>query len=596
MKFKFIHSSLFYKILFVLSLSVLIFISSITYRHIKNLSTSTESVIHSYKLTLELEQIISYLKDAETGIRGYVITRDSTFLTPYNGSRERINNSFINLRKLASNNKEQLQNLNMLYNLFNKRYENFAHTLENNVGFEFHNAKFDKNFILGKVTMDSIRKQINLMIKLENERLVNHNKEYHYQTFLTPIFVIIIIFLTVLLIVLSFIKINNDNKVLKSANENLMFSNESSALAEYLSNNSTWIWNLDTNTRKFSDNYFRILGCEPQSFNPTTENSSKFYHPDDFATIEKTLNKVLETGEFNTFEYRIITKDTNEVRYLKTYGKIIIDNSGQRNLVGTTSDITEQRLANLKIEERNMELERSNQELASFNHVASHDLQEPLRKIQTFISRFSQADKDILSDSGKSYLIKIEDAASRMRILIDDLLMFSRTNKSEKTFTEVSLKEILENVKQELSQVISDFDVTITDNNLPIASVISFQMQQLFTNLIGNSIKYCKENVPPVIAIRSEIVIASDYPKLNLNTKNKFYKITFSDNGMGFDEQHAERIFVLFSRLHSNNSYPGTGIGLTICKKIAENHHGFIFAEGKPNVGSTFTLFLPISN
>ena len=596
MKFKFIHSSLFYKILFVLSLSVLIFISSITYRHIKNLSTSTEAVIHSYKLTLELEQIISYLKDAETGIRGYVITRDSTFLTPYNGSRERINNSFINLRKLAANNKQQLQNLNMLYNLFNKRYENFAHTLENNVGFEFHNAKFDKNFILGKVTMDSIRKQINLMIKLENERLVNHNKEYHYQTFLTPIFVIIIIFLTVLLIVLSFIKINNDNKVLKSANENLMFSNESSALAEYLSNNSTWIWNLDTNTRKFSDNYFRILGCEPQSFNPTTENSSKFYHPDDFATIEKTLNKVLETGEFNTFEYRIITKDTNEVRYLKTYGKIIIDNSGQRNLVGTTSDITEQRLANLRIEERNMELERSNQELASFNHVASHDLQEPLRKIQTFISRFSQADKDILSDSGKSYLVKIEDAASRMRILIDDLLMFSRTNKSEKTFTEVSLKEILENVKQELSQVISDFDVTITDNNLPVASVISFQMQQLFTNLIGNSIKYCKEKVAPVIAITSEIVTASDYPKLNLNTKNKFYKITFSDNGMGFDEQHAERIFVLFSRLHSNNSYPGTGIGLTICKKIAENHHGFIFAEGKPNVGSNFTLFLPISN
>lgn len=594
MKLQFLHSSLFYKILFVLSLSVLVYISSITYKHIKNLSASTESVIHSYKFSLELEHIISYLKDAETGIRGYVITRDSVFLQPYNGSRDKINNSFINLKSLSANNKEQHENLNMLYLLFNKSYENFAYTLDHKIGFEYHENKFDKNFILGKVIMDSIRNQVNRMISLEKQKLISKNSEYAYQSYLTPIFVITIIFLTLALMILSYIKINTDVKSLQVANDKLMFSKESSDLSEYLSNNSSWIWNLDTNKRYFSDNQYRIFGCEPQSFEPTVENNLKFHHPDDIPMVAQVVKKILETGELETFTYRIIRQDTGEIRHLKSYGKLIIDSQGKRNMVGTTSDITEQLLANQKIEERNIELERSNQELASFNHVASHDLQEPLRKIQTFISRFSDEDKNKLSETAKGYLLKIEDAASRMRILIDDLLMFSRTNKSEKTFKKTSLREILENSKQELSQVISEKNAKITETKLPDAFVIPFQMQQLFNNLIGNSLKYSREDVPIQIAIQAEVISASSEPRLTKDSKNKFHKITFTDNGMGFDKQHSERIFVLFNRLHSNN-FPGTGIGLTICKKIADNHKGFIFADGEDGKCATFTLFLPLS-
>ena len=597
MKLKFIHSSLFYKILFVLSLAVLIFISSVTYKHIKNLSSSTNSVIHSYKISLELEQLISYLKDAETGIRGYVITRDSSFLAPYNGSREKINNSFITLKKLTLDNKVQHDNLNMLYVLMNKKFDNFNYTLEHNVSFEYnHEKKFDKNFILGKVIMDSIRKQIDIMTSLEKDNLKIRNENYSYQTYLTPIFVITIIFLTLALMILSYIKIIRDVKTLQSANDRLMFAKETSELSEYLSNNSSWIWNLETNKRYFSDNHFRIFGCEPQSFDPTVESHMEFYHPDDIPAVKAVVKRIMETGEFETFSYRIIQKNTGEIRYLKSYGKLIQDSLGQRNLVGTTSDITDQRLASLKIEERNAELERSNQELASFNHVASHDLQEPLRKIQTFISRFSDEDKERISDTGRSYLQKIEDSASRMRILIDDLLMFSRTNKSEKVFSNVNLNAILESSKQELSQVISDKNAIITSDTLPELSAISFQMQQIFTNLIGNSLKYSKETVAPKIDISCDIVSAEDYPMLNTDSKNKYYKISFADNGMGFDSQYADKIFVLFNRLHPINNYPGTGIGLTICKKIAENHKGFIFADGTPDVGATFTLFLPVNN
>lgn len=596
MKLNFIHSSLFYKILFVLSLSVLIFISSVTYKHVKTLSNSTNSVIHSYQVSLELEQLISCLKDAETGIRGYVITRDSTFLAPYIGSREKINNSFIKLKRLTEKNKTQKENLSMLYVLMNKRFNNFNYTLEHNIGFELNEEKnFDKNFILGKVIMDSIRNQINEMISLEKAYLKTKNENYTYQIFLTPIFVVLIISITLFLIILSFIKINGDVKKLQNANDKLLFSKESSDLSEYLSNNSSWIWNLDTNKRSFSDNQYRILGCEPQSFDPTVENHMKFYHPDDVEAVKEVVNKIMTTGEFETFNYRIIRHDNGEIRYLKSFGKLILDSLGQRNLVGTTSDITEQRLASLKMEERNAELERSNQELASFNHVASHDLQEPLRKIQTFISRFSDEDKNLISDTGKSYLQKIEDSASRMRILIDDLLTFSRTNKSEKVFNSVNLNAILENSKQELSQVMVDKNAKIISDNLPEVKAISFQMQQLFTNLIGNSLKYSKENVAPKIAIKCEIIYASQYPILKIDSDSKYYKISFSDNGMGFDQQYAEKIFVLFSRLHPINNFPGTGIGLTICKKIAENHKGFIFADAVPNQGATFTLFLPFN-
>ena len=596
MKLKFIQSSLFYKILFVLSLSVLLFISSITYKHINNLSNSTNSVVHSYKISLELEQLISYLKDAETGIRGYVITKDVEFLDPYNGSREKVNNSFIALKKYTKGDVSQQANLNMLYVLINKRYQFFNYTLEHNLNIELSEDKtFKKNFILGKVVMDSIRIQIDKMIAKENETLDRKNKEYDYQINITPVFTITIILLTLILILLSFFKINNDVKRLKLINDDLIFSKARIDQAEIIGQYSSWIWNLDTDKMVFSDNQYRLFGCEPQSFEASNNVILNFIHPDDKVSIENVIQDIIDEKDFNSVDFRIIRQDTGETRYIKSIGKLIIDSYGKKNIIGSNFDITQEYFANLKLEDRNLDLERSNKELASFNHVASHDLQEPLRKIQTFISRFSDEDKNLISENGKNYISKIEDSANRMRILIDDLLLFSRTNKSEKVFEKADLNFILENSKQELSQVITDKNAIITSDKLPFTNVIEFQMQQLFTNLIGNSLKYSNKNVPLKIEIICEIIIAENYPILNLSTKDKFYKISFTDNGMGFEQEQAEKIFVLFNRLHPANDFPGTGIGLTICKKIAENHKGFLFAEGYVNKGAIFNLFLPIN-
>jgi light-regulated signal transduction histidine kinase (bacteriophytochrome) len=232
----------------------------------------------------------------------------------------------------------------------------------------------------------------------------------------------------------------------------------------------------------------------------------------------------------------------------------------------------------------------------SFNYAASHDLQEPLRKIQTFVSRLSEKEENNLSDAGKEFMVRINSSVERMRILIEDLLQYSRTTKTEKVFEHSNLNDLLDNAIIDLAQFIEEKKATITNQTLPELKVIPFQIQQLFMNLINNSLKYSKADVAPEIKIACKKVTAADEEMLPKSSKDKFYKITFKDNGIGFEQEYSEKIFVLFNRLHNKNEYEGTGIGLAICKKIVDNHRGFIFATGKLDAGATFTIYLPEEN
>jgi light-regulated signal transduction histidine kinase (bacteriophytochrome) len=364
------------------------------------------------------------------------------------------------------------------------------------------------------------------------------------------------------------------------------------AESEIIGKFSTWQWDLDVNKIDYSDNQYRLLGFKPNAFVPEKESFLNFVHPDDKDAVAKSMEGIINNKQLPFIYYKIILP-TNEIRYFKSTGKLVTDQQGSQILLGINFDITDEHLLNIELQERNRELEKSNQELASFNHVASHDLQEPLRKIQTFISRVSDADKAVLSDSAKDYISKIEVSAKRMRVLIDDLLLFSRTNTTKKEFIKSNLNELLENAKSELTEIIDEKKATITVSKLPKLDVIPYQIEQLFINLIGNSLKYSQPDIRPEINIVTEKVSAKDYPDLLEQNSKKFYKITFSDNGMGFDPQFKETIFILFQRLHSKTDYPGTGIGLAICKKIVENHKGHITADSILGKGSVFTVFLP---
>lgn len=243
-----------------------------------------------------------------------------------------------------------------------------------------------------------------------------------------------------------------------------------------------------------------------------------------------------------------------------------------------------------KVEERTAELLRRNSELEQFAYIASHDLQEPLRKIRTF-SELLQ--KSLQKDNpSNNYFEKIQSSAERMTQLIKGVLDYSRLSNTEEKFVQIDLNTVLQQVKGDFDLLIEQKQATIRNNTLPAVKGIPLQLQQLFTNLIGNSLKFTDKQ--PVITINGTMMPASEVPFYpGLQEHIAYVKLEFSDNGIGFEQQFAERIFAIFQRLNERKVYTGTGIGLALCKKIVENHHGVIRASGRLNEGATFTVILP---
>lgn len=579
------------QISFLIALVIIIVSGAITYKTTKEFTDTSNSLLETYRTNVELEQIISYLKDAETGLRGYVITSDSLFLEPYLSSREKINNSFAELKELTKDD-EHLQNeLKKLNSLISKRLTNFEESLSFVNKKDTWSSEFKANFLEGKKIMDSIRAMISSMVTYENTLLKERENNFSSSLSLTPVFLLSLILISIILILLAYIQITRDVKTLKQNNEKLELFKKTTEQAELLSKQGSWTWNLEKEEYTYSDNLYRLLGEEPNSFEPGLNNFLKFVHPEDLDKLNEDIKQMRKAEDLPFLNYRVIHKD-GTIRHLKAYGQeFVID--GQKHLVGTTTDITEEIEYYKVLKEKNEVLEKSNKELSAFNHIASHDLQEPLRKIQTFLSRLVDKEKDNISENSKIYITKILDAATRMRNLINDLLQFSRTNTAEKNFEKTDLNQVFEDAKQDLIEVIEESKAIITSEKLPNLKVISFQMQQLFINLIGNSIKYQKPNSVPEITVTYKKVKKPKSKRFENSNFSKYHKLTFSDNGIGFDNQYADKIFNLFSRLHNKNEYSGTGIGLSICKKIVENHNGYIFAKGEKGKGASFKIYLP---
>jgi len=580
------------KSIFAFSLVILIIISFISYTHVVAIEDSTEKVMHTFKTSVKLEQLFSYIKDAETGQRGYMITGDSLFLKPYFGAHEKVNESFKNLVELSKNDSIQKKNLDSLFYLIALRFRYLSSSKA-----AHSDSSFDKKgvltlMLLGNKKMELIRKQINRMIAQEMYYLSEREIEYKNYKAFTRFIILLSMFFALLVFVFSYIKINRDVLILESTNEKLSIAAETVKHAEVMGAFSCWNWDLEANQMTCTDNQYLLLGYEPQSFNLTIEKFNEFVHPDDKAIIEEGEKKVLHENEYPTAIFRIIRKD-GEIRHFKSLSKLITLSNGKKTLIGINSDVTEQFLINKSLEERNRELELSNKELASFNHVASHDLQEPLRIVQIYISRIDDYEGTEIPEKIKEYFGRIKTSATRMRNLIDALLLFSRTNKLDNIFEETNLNLLLENSKQDLAQLLDEKNATIDADNLPKLNVIPVQIQQLFTNLLSNSLKYSHPDIAPVIKIECNKIIANSHPELKLHSSKVFYKISITDNGMGFENKYAESIFNLFYRIQKDKNYEGTGIGLSICKKIVEKHGGFITANSQPDKGSTFSFFLP---
>jgi PAS domain S-box-containing protein len=288
----------------------------------------------------------------------------------------------------------------------------------------------------------------------------------------------------------------------------------------------------------------------------------------------------------------------------KFWGNIVITALHEEggSIIGfskVTRDLTEKKIAEdaahqaaLQLQEKNNELEKMNQELAAFAYVSSHDLQEPLRKIQTFADRIYESEQASFSERGRDFFKRIQNSAQRMQILIQDLLTYSRTTTENRKVERIDLNILIQEVKNELKEQLEEKNAIIESNNLPVLQAVPFQFHQLLSNLIGNSLKFSKPDIAPYIILKSGMV-KGESVKASFEQNKNYHHISIQDNGIGFEPEYNSKIFEVFQRLHGRNEYNGTGIGLSICKKIAENHGGTITAEGEPDKGATFHIYLP---
>lgn len=450
---------------FATVIGVLLFASYLSYQRINDLATSSDLVVTSNTIKLKTEQAFSYIKDAETAQRGFLLTEDSAFLEPFFGAFEKSNILFNQILDLSDGDSIQQRNIKELQALIRVRYD-FLNIVFHSGDTLHRQGKLRTYLDLGKNSMDQIRERVGKIIERENVHLNERIIERNHYAAISPRFLLSLTLITLLIILIAYLKIKKDTAQLKGLVENL-------------------------------------------------------------------------------------------------------------------------RLRDIELTAKNTELENSNIELASFSYVASHDLKEPLRKIQLFSGRILERENDKLSEAGKDDFKRIVNAVTRMQNLFDALLSFSRASSAEKSFAITDLNKTIEEVKLDLADAIEDKKAIVETENLPTIKVVPVQFHQLFLNIIGNSIKYSKEGVAPVIKIKGTRVPLSEQRLAG-------WEFTIEDNGIGFEQHFEPKIFQLFQRLHGKTEYSGTGIGLAICKKIVSNHGGTIQAKGQLGVGTIFTIYIPV--
>jgi PAS domain S-box-containing protein len=344
-----------------------------------------------------------------------------------------------------------------------------------------------------------------------------------------------------------------------------------------------------------------FLGTVPKEFSST--GWQNFVHPSDYGAFVKDLQMAVKRQTSLSGQYRFREKSTgnflwhifsviplkNDKEIIVNWIGFIVDIHAQKQVEQTLKDnrelkeIQQQLVHNQEeLQRKVIELNRSNYELEQFAHLASHDLQEPLRKLFFYSDALMQKYRPMVDESGRTMLSNMTAAASRMKELINDLLNYSQLQQQKLQFETVDLNQIMQEIVRDLDLPIKEKNAVLEIAALPVITGNPLRLRQLFSNLISNSLKYSRKGVAPRIEVAPLPV-------------NDHVSISIRDNGIGFEEQYKEKIFELFERLHTRDKFPGTGIGLSICKRITELHHGTISARSEPNEYSIFEVILPLT-
>lgn len=602
--------NIYIRFIFLSTLIVLIFISLMTYRNLNNYINEVKLVRHSSVVFRLVENVLSAVKDAETGHRGFQLTKDSSYLEPYHASIRELPDMLRDLDSLVQDNFLQSRHVDTLQLLINDQYLLISRILSNAERSSLYMDRYESKLLKdGKENMTRIRNVISRIRSVEEELYTNRIATEEGYRNIAPFSLLAFSIISVFGVAFLF------SRVMGALDQKRMAE---IGLKE----------NLKTLEREVSEKQFAqrtIQNILDHSLDGIMAFSSVRDEQGEIVDFQWLLAnfisaQTLGRGKGDLAGKRLldVVPDAKKSGLFQIYKGVVdtsvsqqfereFDFSGEvrwfymaavkldDGLIVTYTDVTEKNVAESRLTQYAEELKRSNQDLEQFAYVASHDLQEPLRKIRAFGDRLAARYEDKLDEVGVEYISRMQQASARMQKLIEDLLSFSRISSGHDQFARVDLTAVVNEVVDDIEGQILREKAKVGVREIAEITGDRGQIRRLFQNLISNAIKFHKPGALPVVEIFGSVVTGSEAEKefgFPLS-ESSYVRIVVKDNGIGFDEKYAEKIFNIFQRLQGRAEYEGTGIGLAICRKIMSNHRGYIRAQSVINEGSEFILIFP---
>ena len=597
------------RIFFLGILVVLISVALLTFSNLNNYTEEVRLIRHSNRVLTAIQTVMFSVRDAETGHRGYQLTRDTTYLEPYFGSLRSLPRQIATLDSLLAGDEIQSRRVDTLENRIENQFAIISQILSNARRSSLYMDRYESSLLAhGKSNMDQIRKVADAITAHEEAQSRSMmSNETDFRT-TAPIALLLYTLVALAAVTFLFTRVldslrsrDQAEEALRESIQNLRkegLAREERELvlseAESLANMGSWKWYESTGHIAWSNGLYPIFN-KTQGTQATWDSFVENVHPDDKISANEFFDSVKSRRARLETSYRI--EINGRFRYLMVVARPK-ENPGthQVDILGIVIDLTEQKVYESQLKQFTAELQRSNQDLEQFAYVASHDLQEPLRKIRAFGDRLTAKYQSKLEEQGSDYVARMQSAAARMQVLIEELLSFSRVSRPGIFSESLDVNELVTEIREDLEAQIKREKATLITGSLPSIRGERSQIKRLLQNLISNGIKFHKNGQGTRVEVTGSVMRGGDVQnEFNVSLpKLKYARIEVKDDGIGFDEKYLEKIFTIFQRLHGRAEYEGTGIGLAICRKIVANHGGFITARSAENEGSNFIVILPI--
>ena len=569
-----------HKTLYIFAFSFFLFLLSavIRFQTVAKMRSYTRSVDHSSEIITSLEKLSNYFKSAQLYSPVYEKHVAASLFGIYKKEGAKVPDELHKLDSLIENDTQRQQQLNEVTGLI---YDHLPALMELNI---VQLIDSQQGYRMGDLFR--ISNTINMMAEQEEKQLAIRKAELENTVYWNNVISFVLVLVAAVTIVMTFIMnmgLNKRRKWLQGFLESVLNSSKNAivSFAPVYEDGEVVDFVIEYANKAVED----LLGIPTEKLVDKRASAFLKYMSQDTLAQYKAVVETQEPMEYeNHFNFNGVD------RWLMV--RLAPRKDG---FTATFHNITALKASEQKLKESIQQLERSNKELEQYAYAASHDLQEPLRKIQTFSNYLQERQNDKLDESGKVYLNKIMASSQRMSTLITDILSFSSI-REDGGFVKTNLNEEMNNVLQDLELLIKQKGAVVEKTDLPVINAIPLQIRQLFYNLVNNALKFTAEGRTPLIKIYCRQLAQNELYKFeDLEPSGTYYQIEIADNGIGFSNAHAGKIFSLFKRLNSKDDFEGSGIGLALCLKVVQNHHGTIYADGIEGEGASFYVILPQS-